>query len=537
MKNKRILKKFLFLLTASALIIPTSLSYTVNNKSTSLSSNKIISENETEQLEFDATLLGADPDSGIASLYWEENINNCVLDGVQSSTFKATKVLNFGNGKIEDDGITYTITEIGEDLFEGSKIDGQIILPNTINAIRKDAFLNSIHPVAENAYVLTVPSSVSIIDINAFKGCLFSDIYFENNDIASIEKMSFSSNSEDPSLSWAPELVEGGCVWFPYDSQTEEVVEDGITYKVTKVMKAFHDKVGFNFKYSSIRNGKPMSTPKLSETKLNMDVWQSQQVVATIADDVDVNLPENVITWKVNKPNMLISLDGTQNWSKEITTKNTKEHVIFVTSTTPIENGQISIECADHHNNKFTSNIEVTSNYEQVIDFRFNEIPEEISIKPNETYLGKCSIYEISKNNRFVPGINFLINNFKKDGKQIDIPEWISLETDVIDAPEIGNLNLFTNFINIGDKCEKGSYTFDLTASSMICYNKTQTKTIKLNITDSPTPPTPPTPPSPTPAKEKSLWWVWLLVGLGSLALVGGITFFVIHKQKNKNNN
>ena len=60
---------------------------------------------------------------------------------------------------------------------------------------------------------------------------------------------------------------------------------------------------------------------------------------------------------------------------------------------------------------------------------------------------------------------------------------------------------------------------------------------IKLNITDSPTPPTPPTPPSPTPAKEKSLWWVWLLVGLGSLALVGGITFFVIHKQKNKNNN
>ena len=135
MKNKRILKKFLFLLTASALIIPTSLSYAVNNKSTSLSSNKIISENETEQLEFDATLLGADPDSGIASLYWEENINNCVLDGVQSSTFKATKVLNFGNGKIEDDGITYTITEIGEDLFEGSKIDGQIILPNTINAI------------------------------------------------------------------------------------------------------------------------------------------------------------------------------------------------------------------------------------------------------------------------------------------------------------------------------------------------------------------------------------------------------------------
>ena len=71
----------------------------------------------------------------------------------------------------------------------------------------------------------------------------------------------------------------------------------------------------------------------------------------------------------------------------------------------------------------------------------------------------------------------------------------------------------------------------------MICYNKTQTKTIKLNITDSPTPPTPPTPPSPTPAKEKSLWWVWLLLGLGSLALVDGITFFVIHKQKNKNNN
>lgn len=128
------------------------------------------------------------------------------------NTFSGALVLP---SKVENNGVTYTLTEVGENGFSDQKGITSVEIPNTVEVLGAYAFIE-----CSNLTSVKLPASVKDIGSSGFGQCQsLSKLYIE--DLASFSEIDFHSSTANP-------LYYGADLYLNGEIVTELVVPDGV---------------------------------------------------------------------------------------------------------------------------------------------------------------------------------------------------------------------------------------------------------------------------------------------------------------------
>ena len=247
----------------------------------------------------------------------------------------------------------------------GNKIDGEISLPETCCIIGNYAFYNA-KPTGSST--LNLPKNINWLGNYAFGGCSFYDINFDQNDISKVNNITFSKPTWKPELLYVSESNRG-YVWIPYQQETQTIVEDGVSYQVTDLMKAYHDANNFGFKYKDMKNGAKIKAPVLPESVngfVNNEISLSADMGA-----IDPNIENNIVTWTSSNSDILF-LDETDNtWKQSIQTSFKTHYDVKVKSSSVIDKESITATVIDNHEVALSSTCLISTDYAGINKFEW----------------------------------------------------------------------------------------------------------------------------------------------------------------------
>lgn len=288
----------------------------------------------------------------------------------------------------------------------GNTISGDITLPETCAVIGNYAFNGA---KRDGGSTIDIPENIYYMGHHAFADCKFYDINFRQSDFhkiwsgskpgegTQIYQFSPTSNTADwkPSLATDPSGGKGYC-WFPYDPNTYQVTEDGQTYTVTQIMQAFHDCKNFGFKYSDMRNGSKIVAPSLTADQTSLKVSEETTIHADMdaKGAIDPNDSDNKITWTTSDQSLLFFDETDSSWKTSVVTsginsdpsQSTSKHSVKVKAVKESSNASTSViaTVVDNHKVSLTSEISITSTYDVVTSFNWeNPGDETITVLPS----------------------------------------------------------------------------------------------------------------------------------------------------------
>lgn len=104
---------------------------------------------------------------------------------------------------VAHDGIEYTVTLIGSQIFHDYQKLISITLPNTITTIGDNAFLR-----CKSLTSITIPNSVTSVGFNAFKGCTSLTSVTLSNTLTRIERSTFEDCTSLTSITLPDSITE-----------------------------------------------------------------------------------------------------------------------------------------------------------------------------------------------------------------------------------------------------------------------------------------------------------------------------------------
>ncbi len=197
--------------------------------------------------------------------------------------------------KVNYDGITYTVTSIGDKAFRYCHKLGSIIIPESVTSIGDSAFQSS------GLTSITIPEGVTSIGTSVFQGTKLTSIDIPKR-VTSIGKHAFESSRELGSITIPESVTSIGNYAFQYSGLTSITIPEGVTSIGTSAFQSCNSLTSIIIHGSATNIGDYVFSHCLSLTSVTISkgvISMGTGVFTNCTSLTSINLPEGLthIPW------------------------------------------------------------------------------------------------------------------------------------------------------------------------------------------------------------------------------------------------